>query len=160
MDELEVRIVRLEPMRVASATGFGESPEPSAWSKILSWAESEGLFSDLEAVRFFGFNNPNPSPGTKKYGYEQWMTVGPDVEPEGEVQIKEFSGGLYAVTKCSGISVIGTTWSHLAAWLEDSRYRIGSHQSLEECLTTLTSIEELENSLDEIVMDLHLPITE
>ena len=43
MNELEVQIVRLEPMRVASATGFGESPEPLAWNTILTWAESKGL---------------------------------------------------------------------------------------------------------------------
>ena len=43
MSELEVRIVNLEPLRVASASGFGEQPELEAWDKILSWANSQGV---------------------------------------------------------------------------------------------------------------------
>ena len=83
MGELDVRIVKLEPMRVASAYGFGTSPEEEAWGKLLAWARAKDLLN--EDVRFFGFNNPNPSPGSPNYGYEQWMTVGQDVEPEGRV---------------------------------------------------------------------------
>jgi hypothetical protein len=85
MSELQVRIVQLEPMRVASALGYGESPEPQAWEKILAFAEAKGL--DPGEARFFGFNNPSPSPGSPNYGYEQWMTVGPDVEGEEEITI-------------------------------------------------------------------------
>ena len=38
MSDNDVQIVRLEPMRVASAYGFGESPELEAWEKILDFA--------------------------------------------------------------------------------------------------------------------------
>ncbi len=41
MNELEVRIVRLEPMRVASAQGFGQNPEEIAWSKKITAAHEE-----------------------------------------------------------------------------------------------------------------------
>ena len=46
MDKLDVRITRLEPMRVASALGFGAVPETEAWEKLLSWARSEGFVSE------------------------------------------------------------------------------------------------------------------
>ena len=85
MSELEVRIVQLEPMRVASAYGFGESPEDVAWTKLKTWMK-ETLINP-EEHRFFGFNNPNPSPGSPKYGYEQWITVGPEVEPTDDLRI-------------------------------------------------------------------------
>jgi AraC family transcriptional regulator len=85
VSELEVRIVDMEPMRVASAHGFGEHPEDLAWQRMLAFAQAQGL--DTESVRFFGFNNPNPSPGSPNYGYEQWMTVGPEVEAGGEIVI-------------------------------------------------------------------------
>lgn len=152
MAELEVRIVRLEPMRVASALGYGESPEPLAWDRILSWAKARGLLEDLNAVRFFGFNNPDPSPGTPNYGYEQWITVGPEVEAEegDEIEIKPFSGGLYAVTRCKGIPQIHPTWKRLVAWYEESDYRRGHQQWLEECLPPL----------EEHVFDLYLPLAE
>ncbi|NIW49114.1 MAG: MerR family transcriptional regulator, partial [Gammaproteobacteria bacterium] len=69
MSELPVRIVKLEPMTIASTYGFGEQPEIEAWEKLLSWAREIGL--SLKDHRFFGFNNPNPSPGSPNYGYEQ-----------------------------------------------------------------------------------------
>ena len=48
---------------------------------------------DVEKARFFGFNNPNPSPGSPNYGYEQWLTVGPEVQAEGGIVIKEIPPG-------------------------------------------------------------------
>jgi hypothetical protein len=43
MEEFGVRIVRLAPMRVASAYGFGASPEELAWGTLLEWARASGL---------------------------------------------------------------------------------------------------------------------
>lgn len=161
MSELDVRFVRLESLRVASALGFGESPEPVAWTKLLTWAESKGLFNDLDSLRFFGFNNPNPSPGSPNYGYEQWVTVDPDVTAEGDVEIKEFSGGLYAVTRCKSVHWIMSTWKSLGAWLKESSYKMGQHQWLEECLTKPSSVKVLEEiPLEDLEFDLYCPIEE
>ncbi len=152
MSELEVRIVELEPLRVASAYGFGESPEEQAWAQITAFAEAKGLLD--KPHRFFGFNNPDPAPGSPNYGYEQWITVGSEVTAEGEatVEIKEFPGGLYAVTRVGGIEHIGRTWKQLAEWGEDSAYRIAHHQWLEECFTPPRP------PFDEMELDLYLPI--
>jgi DNA gyrase inhibitor GyrI len=154
MGELEVRIVELEPMRVASAHGFGQSPELEAWDKILAFARSKGL--DLGKARFFGFNNPNPSHGSPNYGYDQWITVDPDVEAEGDIQIIDFPGGRYAVARCEGLSVIGEAWRQLALWFEDSPYKKLPHygQCLEELLTSPDVLYE------EYVFDLYLAIAE
>ena len=65
MEELNVRIVRLAPMRVASAYGFGPSPEEIAWQTLLDWAKAGGLLDVEPAPRFFGFNNPNPAPAAR-----------------------------------------------------------------------------------------------
>lgn len=156
MSGFQVQIVELEPIRVASAHGFGESPEGQAWDKLLAWAEPQGLLKDRQAVRFFGFNNPSPSPGSPNYGYDQWMTVGPDVEAKGEVEIKEFPGGLYAVARCEGLDNIGQVWQRLVTWREDSPYDKGHHQWLEEFLSPL----EVMDQPDEYVFDLYLPIVE
>ena len=150
MSALDVRIVTLEPMRVASAYGFGTNPEEQAWTKILAFAESKGL--GLGEVRCFGFNNPNPSPASPNYGYEEWMTVPPDVAPEGDIRIIEFSGGQYAVTRFQGLSRIGQVWQDLVLWLEDGPYQRGHHQWLEELLTSPSV------PLEEYVFDLFLPI--
>ena len=150
MSELDVRVVKLEPMRVASAYGFGTSPEEEAWRKLLAWAQAKGVLTD--DVRFFGFNNPNPSPGSPNYGYEQWMTVGPDVTPEGDIRIQDFAGGLYVVTRCK-LTNIGAAWRQLVEWCEDSEHTwIMTIQCLEE------SITPLDTPFEEVVMDLYLPI--
>ncbi len=154
MNKLEVRVVTLEPLRVASAYGFGRSPEAQAWEKLLTWAKAKGLLKDLSTMRFFGFNNPNPSPGSPNYGYEQWMTVGPDVEPEGDIRIQDFGGGHYIVTRCK-LPEIGEAWRQLVEWCESSEHRWTMNvQCLEE------SITPPETPFEEVVMDLYLPILE
>lgn len=156
MSGLEVRIVKLEPMRVASVYGFGESPEHQAWEKLMAWAGPKGLLDDLEQHRIFGFNNPDPSPGSPNYGYEFWIIVGSDVEPEGEVRVKGFSGGLYAVTRCQGVDNITRTWKQLVAWLNDSKYKRAGHQWLEEHLGPVGTPQDEE----ELLLDLYAPIAE
>lgn len=154
MSELEVRIVAMARMRVASAHGFGEHPEDEAWEKILAFARARGL--DTNEARFFGFNNPSPSPGSPNYGYEQWMTVPPGVEGEGDIVIREIPARRYAVTRFQGLEKIGQVWPALGLWFEDSPYRRPAHW--DQCL------EELHGGPDgppeEWVFDLYLPITD
>ncbi len=158
MSDLDVRIVNLEPMYVASFLGFGESPEEIAFEKLNAWASPKGLLKDRENHRLFGFNNPNPSAGSPNYGYEVWIVIDPDEVESGEdVDIKEFQGGLYAVTECvvpkGFFDVIGQTWKALVAWREESKYRCGNYQWLEESLP-------ISPPDTEFVLDLYLPITE
>jgi len=157
MSELDVRIVNLEPLHVACALGYGASPEELAFGKLLPWAKEKGFLEEKGKHRLFGFNNPNPSKGSPNYGYEVWIEVGPEVKGEGEIEIKDFPGGLYAVTRCivpKGLfDVIGDTWKKLVTWREDSKYKCGSHQWLEESV-------QIEIPDTEFVLDLYMPISE
>lgn len=163
-DELDVRIVKLEPMRVAWVNGYGEQPETQAWQKIFSYVKSQGLLDELKDYRFFGYNNPDPSPGTPNYGYDQWITVGPDNTAQGEVQIKEFEGGTYAVASCVGVMNITDTWKALVRWFENSKYEKGNHQWLEEALNPEVflnpdgSLNQTEQAMGLVRFDLYLPI--
>jgi DNA gyrase inhibitor GyrI len=135
METLDVRIVQLEPLRVASAHGFGSGPEGIAWDKLSAWAKQHGLWQDGSGRRYFGFNNPNPAEGSPNYGYETWVTVEPEVASEGEITVKDVPGGLYAVTRCvvkAPWEDIPSTWKRLTAWVETSPYRPAGHQWLEE----------------------------
>ena len=154
MTDLDVRIVQLEPLRVACAHGFGESPEGKAFDKVFAYAASTGLALDDGAVRWFGFNNPNPSPGSPNYGYDVWVTVGPDAGPEGDIKILEFAGGLYGVARCEGLDRIGEVWMQLANWREESPYHTAHHQWLEELLTPPNV------DYEDYVFDLYVPIAE
>jgi len=133
----DVQVVQLELMRVASAWGFGPNPEELAWKKLLAWAESRGMLDDPENHRVFGFNNPNPSEGSPNYGYEFWITVGPEVEPEGEIRVLDFRGGSYAVLafEDSGgdpYETIPAAWKELDVWVAENKRQHGNHQWLEE----------------------------
>jgi DNA gyrase inhibitor GyrI len=154
MSILNVRIVKLEPMRVASAHAYSANPESDAWNKLIAWAREKGFTDDLETHRIYGFNNPNPSHGSPNYGYEFWIVVEPEVQGKGEIKIKNFEGGLYAVTRCTRLKEIGRDWQKLVTWREGSKYRPAHHQWLEK---RLGGVDETEDTL---TLDLYLPISE
>jgi len=161
MSKLDVSIVKVEPLRAISIWGFGPNPEDQAWAKLEAWAKPKGLLNDPEAHPIYGFNNPNPSPGSPNYGYELWMVVGDDVEPEGDLRVIDFEGGLYAVTRCEVLKedfeVIGATWRELVAWREDSEYKAACHQWLEKSVLLDLWGSEIPPELA-WAMDLYLPI--
>jgi DNA gyrase inhibitor GyrI len=158
MDELNVHIVELAPGRVASVLGYGSQPENQAWEKLVAWAGPQGFLQSRQQHRIFGFNNPNPSEGSPNYGYEFWMLVGPEQQSAGEVEIKDFPGGLYAVARCQvkgdAYQSIPITWQALVQWCEDSPYRMSSQQCLEEVIENEMLAE------GEFTLDLYLPIEE
>jgi DNA gyrase inhibitor GyrI len=151
-------------MRVASLWAFGESPEDQVWEKLEAWAGPKGLLDHPEEHPIFGFNNPNPSAGSPNYGYELWIVVGPDVEPEGDVRILDFGGGLYAVARCEvvegDLENIGRTWKRLVAWREDSRYACATHQWLEKSVLIPQWPGTSMSPGVDFVLDLYLPIAE
>ncbi|MFQ5789311.1 MAG: GyrI-like domain-containing protein [Acidobacteriota bacterium] len=153
MTRLEVRIVRLEPMRVASVRAVSETPERDAWEKMRAWAGPKGLLDDLAEHLVFGFNNPAPSQDRKDYGYELWIGVDPGIESEGEVEVKDFEGGLYAVTTCTllGDPNVLETWKKLWEWVESSKFKWRHTHELEKALDPHAPEEDL-------VLDLYLPI--
>lgn len=154
MNDNEVRIVRLDPLHVAASYGFGSSPEAIAWEKLNAFVVKRQLGNDGQEHRFFGFNNPSPSPGSPNYGYEQWITVSHEVEPDGDIQVKDFQGGMYAVTRARLVNIFDT-WQQLAAWREKSHYHSGSHQWLEEAIN-LTPGQPIDEQ--QMELDLYLPI--
>lgn len=153
MTDLNVRIVSLEPMTIAAFRAFGESPESAALEQLRAWAEPKGLLEAPDLHPVFGFNNPSPSPGKTEYGYEFWIALEPDQVQESGIQVKEFPGGLYAVTRCKfvGESSVPETWRALWEWVQSSEYRWRETHELEK-VTDLTAPQ------DEIELDLYLPI--
>jgi DNA gyrase inhibitor GyrI len=150
MTELNVRVERLKPMRVASFRAFSETPELDCWNTLLAWAEPRRLLKEPKKHPVFGFNNPNPSQGHKDYGYELWIEVDTDFTPEGEVEIKEVPGGDYAVVSQKGLpSPDG--WRTLWQWVQGSLYKWRKAQELEKVSNPFAKEED-------IVSELYLPI--
>lgn len=152
MDEPKVRIVELEPVRVASAWGYGTAPDVDAWKKLASWMRASGI--EAAGRRFFGFDNPCPAPGQVRYGYEGWVTVGPEVPPSGDVRLDDFDGGRYAVIRCR-LDELAEAWKWLFDWRRKSGIPPAFHRALEECLSP-----PVEGDGGESWFDLYLPIAE
>ena len=150
---IQPRIVKLYPMRVASVRAVGKEPEIEAFRLMANWARELGVLK-AEGTRFFGFDNPAPSGYGGDYGYEVWMTVGEEIEASGKVVIRDFPGGTYAVRQ-TNLMNLGQAWRELIAWRENSRYVEGTHQCLEEHHVLPLGI------LPEAVeIDLYLPVTD
>jgi len=124
MTGLDVRVERLQAMRVAWVRALSRSPERDAWQVLGNWAKAEGLLDDPAAHPVFGFNNPPLAAGAEEYGYEFWIAVGPHAEPPEGIGLKDFSGGLYAVTSCplGAGSDVAQRWKALLRWVHTSRY--------------------------------------
>lgn len=154
--KLDVRIVKLVPVKVAYYRGYGVNPEREAWIPITEWlladakepyfkqfgtypdakellkyAEINNLYKPPKNRRYFGFDNPLRTEDNPEYGYEVWVTVNEGEKEDDKVKFKDFKGGLYAVTRAkkSTKSLI-ETWQKLFKWLETSGYKHGSHQWL------------------------------
>lgn len=154
MKELSVRIVTLPPFKVVSFHGFGTSPEIDAINQMNTWLADSRLLEDGMPHRFFGFNNPDPSPGSPNYGYDVWVTVADDHQMKGGGEFITFGGGLYAVTHCSGVDTIASTWKEFVKWREKSPYHFAhDHQWLEEYLNWNSPI-------DQLTFDLYMPVRE
>ena len=154
--QFNVSIVRLEPIRVACVSGFGAGPEEIAFEKMRKLISETGLDRDGQTHRFFGFNNPSPTAASPNYGYDVWVTVGPEFSAAGDVRVLSFPGGLYAVTRTHPLTgeEIPAAWQQLVAWREASRYRPASHQWLEE------HIGDIHLSFPDLDLDLYLPVAE
>ncbi len=65
MTDLDVRIVRLEPMRVAWIRIVSETPEHDAWEKLRPWAEALGLMENPKASMPAGTGSVSRTTGAK-----------------------------------------------------------------------------------------------
>jgi DNA gyrase inhibitor GyrI len=152
-----IRIVNLEPMRVASIYAFGANPELEAWKKLTDWAQPGGRLENFPESCIFGFNNPEPSDENSEYGYEIWIKIGPEIKPEGDIRIVEFHGGPYAVSRCEVLGEpsknIPAGWQNLAEWCNKNNHNFGYHAALERFITRMDEI-------DKLVLDLYCPIIE
>ncbi len=152
MTDLEVRIERIEPRRVAWVRAVGQSPELEAWSRLGRWAGPAGLLSDAARHPVFGFNNPSPTSGSPEYGYELWVAIDDETRPPEGIGVKPFEGGLYAVTSCRLGPDMPERWKTLLRWVQASphRWRRDTHE-----------LERIQNPLappEELVLDLCLPL--
>jgi DNA gyrase inhibitor GyrI len=102
-----IKITRLEPGKVVSFhVKDSLQPEKEVFERFHEWAEANGLPETHRYLPVLGFNNPW-GPEGKRRGYEIlcFLEGLGDVDLSG-VTVKDFPGGLFAVTTIPGLDVI------------------------------------------------------
>lgn len=153
LSEIDVRIMKMDPIRVASFHAYGESPENDALEKLISWAQPKGLLDNPDKYPVYGFNNPDPQEGKKEYGYEFWIKVEEDYGGSG-VEYKNHLGGTYAVTRVEVREPwedIPKAWMNLLKWVQDNGYKMKQEICLEHTL-------DPQAFNGQFILDLMLPI--
>jgi AraC family transcriptional regulator len=155
-ESFEVKIVQVEPMSVVCFPAYCASPEEEALERLVAWARPLGLLDAPEKHRIFGFDTAGPSPASQNRGYEFWIQVAAGFQPVGDLKVREFSGGKYAVHRIEKVGnpceTILPAWKALVLWQEDSAYQMGKGQCLEE------HIGISDQPLAECSMDLYLSV--
>ena len=114
----DVRILTLPRMAVASAHYIGPEPESHAGDMLWGFIRERNIAAVKPDARVFGFNNPDPTPEQKHYGYEFWITIPEDYDVPAPLTKKVMEGGLYAVHTIK----MGDfhEWQALIRWAEES----------------------------------------
>lgn len=130
---MHVTIKTRTPTRVAFIRWTGPYHEVGpTWEALMDWAGSNGHFNG--DTRYFGasYDDPDVTPA-EKIRYDACITIGDDVEGEGDVGIRTIPGGTYAVTIHEGpYEKLGDTYTRLMGqWFPASGYEPGDAPCLE-----------------------------
>jgi len=154
-NELDVQFIRLLPMRVVSFHAVSETPENDAWKKLREWAEPKEYFDDLDKNPIYGFNNPDPSPGKKEYGYEFWLVVDSDFTSD-EVTVKDVPESFNVVTRCNvedPARDIGEAWKKILQWIKKHKIKMAGRCGIEKVIVPSHSGEGF-------ILDIYIPVEE
>jgi AraC family transcriptional regulator len=156
----DVRIEKLDTMRVASARVISPKPEEDVIAFMDRWREANHIDP---LARNFGFDIPvseeEGSQGLR--GYEYWVEVPEEMQVSEGVRLKKVEGATYAILRItnpfsSPFEVIPEGWRRLAAWANEHGYMpISSSETGCKDRYWLEEILELDGTTN---MDLYFPL--
>jgi hypothetical protein len=88
--------------------------------------EKRGGFMFLTIIRELAY-----SAGTHirlTHGYEFFLTVGQNIETGGDIDMRQITGGVYAVLRFKEWENIGNAWEHLWNWIREKKYEVIGNQ--------------------------------
>jgi AraC family transcriptional regulator len=152
---MEVRIERVEPLRVAFVRHVGPYGEvETAWERLCMRLGKDGLLGP--GTRFIGicYDDPEVTP-PEKIRYDACVTVDSDFAAEDDVGVQTIGGGEYAVTTHVGpYEMLGQTYAKLLGqWLPRSGRELRSEPSLEFYLNAPESTDP-----QDLITDIFAPL--
>ncbi len=99
---MEVEVKQVEPKHVAFMRHVGPYDQCGpTWDSLCAWAGPKGLLGPNTVFLGICHDDPDVTPA-EKIRYDACVTVGGQVEAEGQVGIQDVHGGEYAVTTYKG----------------------------------------------------------
>lgn len=155
--EMEMKIVKRQPTRVAFVRHIGPYAEcGEAWGKLCAWAGRRGLLGPDTTVIGISYDDPEVTP-PEKIRYDACVTVGEEVEPEGEIGVQTLKGGDYAMTVHRGpYEKLAETYGRISGeWAPQSGRVISSDPCLEVYLN-----DPHRTPPDQLRTEIHVPLEE
>lgn len=152
---MDVEIRTVDPMRVAFVRHVGPYEQcGSAWEALCGWAGPRRLLRRQTVFIGIGHDDPKVT-ASERVRYDACVTVGPDVEPEGPVGIKEVGGGEYAVAVHKGpYSGLEAAYAWLCGvWAPGAGREIRAEPALELYINHPDSTPP-----EELLTALHIPL--
>ncbi len=131
--EMEMKIVKRQPTRVAFVRHIGPYAAcGEAWGKLCAWAGPRGLLGPQTTMIGISYDDPEITP-PEKIRYDACVTVGEEVEPEGEIGVQTLKGGDYAMTvHCGPYEKLAETYGRISGeWAPRSGRVLSSDPCLE-----------------------------
>jgi AraC family transcriptional regulator len=134
-DDMQVRIIEMEPLRVAYFRGIGTySPATIGplFQKLMAWAGPRGICGPASQIMGVCWDDPGITP-EPRCRYDACITVAPDFQDDGRVSLQLLPGGRYAVRHCEFVCQgFEKAWEELMTdWLPTSGYQPDDRPNLE-----------------------------
>lgn len=152
----EVRIVEMEPLRVAFMRHVGPYQDCGpTFQQMMAYAGRHGLFGPETLCIGIGHDDPEVT-APEKLRFDACVTVGEGFQPEGEVGAQTIEGGTYAVVTHQGsYDGLAEVYAWLyGAWLPNSGREPGNSPPFEVYRNMDTSKPE------EMLTDIYMSLKE
>ena len=161
-----IRVTYIEPCKVASFhVKDSLTPEDGAYALYTEWAEKKGLLPERRFIPLIGFNHPWGPEGEKR-GYELYCVLDNLGHVDlSDTSVKEFSGGLFAVTTIAGLDRIMRGIELIHRWLGGHpRYEANYPQDYRYGVDPSPEYEVVYNAFsqkpEEFILDYYITIKE
>lgn len=115
---MEASVRKLDPKRVAFIRHRGPYAEVGpVWQRLTGWAGAAGVFGPDTEKFGMTYDDPDTTP-PEKIRYDACITIGPDVVPGEDIDVKDVPAGRYATAILVGsYEGLAETYDGLLEWI-------------------------------------------
>ncbi len=152
-EPMEVKVEQMKAVRALYVRRLGPYAKSAgeAWDALCRWAGPRGLLGPQTMLFGVSYDDPETSPAAQ-LRYDACISVGPEVQPEGEVCLMELPAGKVAKLRFEGpgAGIAGAYKEFYGSWLPNSGFVPGDRAPFE------VYVQEPRD--DHFVLDICVPV--